>query len=86
MKDTVLMTGSRGLIGSAAIRRLADGYCMVGFDRATGSHHPPPMGECVCIDLTQEDSLRSGTGARPVRVRRSRRVELLGDLVPATQA
>src|SRR5437868_4287012 len=60
MKDIVLVTGSSGLIGSAAIRRLADGYCMVGFDRASGSHRPPSMAECVCIDLTQEDSLALG--------------------------
>jgi nucleoside-diphosphate-sugar epimerase len=60
MKDIVVVTGSSGLIGSAAIRRLADGYRLVGFDRASGSHHPPPMAECVCIDLTQEDSLALG--------------------------
>ena len=60
MKDIVLVTGSSGLIGSAAIRRVAAGYCMVGFDRASGSHRPPSMAECVCIDLTQEDSLALG--------------------------
>ena len=60
MKDIVVVTGSSGLIGSAAIRRLADRYRLVGFDRVSGSHHPPPMAECVCIDLTQEDSLALG--------------------------
>lgn len=58
--EVIIVTGSSGLIGSAAIRRLADGYRMVGFDRAGGSHHPPPMAECVCIDLTEEDSLALG--------------------------
>ncbi|MGH7320601.1 MAG: NAD-dependent epimerase/dehydratase family protein [Candidatus Rokuibacteriota bacterium] len=60
MKDVVLVTGSSGLIGSTAIRRLAENYRMIGFDRASGSHHPPPMAECVCIDLTEEDSLALG--------------------------
>lgn len=60
MKDVVLVTGSSGLIVSAAIRRLADGYRMIGFDREGGSRHPPPMAECVCIDLTEQESLALG--------------------------
>lgn len=55
----VLVTGSSGLIGSATIRRLAEGFRMVGFDREH-SPHPPQEAECVCIDLTDEESLTLG--------------------------
>ena len=57
--NVVLITGSSGLIGSAIIRRLADRYRLVGFDR-DGPPHPPPEAECVCVDLTSYDSVRSG--------------------------
>lgn len=62
--DVVLVTGTSGLIGSATIRRLARaqggmGLRMVGFDRET-SPHPPTHAECVCIDLTDDDSLALG--------------------------
>lgn len=61
----VLVTGSSGLIGSAAVRRLTIppppcAFTMVGFDRATSGHHPPPQAECVCIDLTKDKSLDLG--------------------------
>jgi nucleoside-diphosphate-sugar epimerase len=35
--DVVLVTGSSGLIGSAVIRRLADRYRLVGFDRESNA-------------------------------------------------
>src|SRR6266542_1209067 len=60
--DVVLVTGSSGLIGSAVIRRLArrrEDYRLVGFDRE-GPPHPPPQAECVCIDLTSDESVREG--------------------------
>lgn len=49
--DVVLVTGSSGLIGAAAIRVLAQKYQMVGFDR-DNPPHPPTEAECVCMDLT----------------------------------
>ena len=55
----VLVTGSSGLVGSATIRRLAEDSRIVGFDREQ-SPHPPPQAECVCIDLTDEESLTLG--------------------------
>ena len=58
-EGTVLVTGSSGLIGSAVIRRLAERFTVVGFDRE-GPPHPPPMAECVCVDVTSDESVREG--------------------------
>src|SRR5438094_4397494 len=58
-KDVVLITGSSGLIGSALANRLAEEYAVVGFD-LEGPPHPPPTAECVCVDLTSEESVRQG--------------------------
>jgi nucleoside-diphosphate-sugar epimerase len=58
--DVVVITGSSGLIGSAVVRRLGarwGDYRLVGFDRA-GPPEPPPQAECICIDLTAEQSLK----------------------------
>ena len=57
-RETVVVTGSSGLIGSAAVRRLAERFRVVGFDRG-GFPHPPPEAECVCVDLTSDDSVRA---------------------------
>src|SRR5438105_1168163 len=54
----ILVTGSSGFIGAAVIRKLSDRYTMVGFDRE-GNPHPPPMAECVCVDLTSSESVRA---------------------------
>lgn len=57
--DVVLVTGSSGLIGSAACNRFAQQYRVVGFDRE-GPPHPPPRAECVCVDLTSDESVQHG--------------------------
>ena len=64
-QGTIVVTGSSGLIGSAVIQRLGappagtERFDIVGFDRE-GPPHPPPLAECVCVDLTSDDSLRDG--------------------------
>ena len=55
----VIVTGSSGLIGSAVVRRFGDDFTVVGFDK-DGPPHPPPQAECVCVDLTSDDSVKSG--------------------------
>src|SRR6266536_3492771 len=58
-KPVVLVTGSSGLIGSAACKRFAEQFQVVGFDRE-GWPHPPPEAECVCVDLTSDESVQHG--------------------------
>ena len=55
-RDVVVVTGSSGFIGSALVEKLAGHFRVVGFDRET-SPHPPAVAECVCIDLTSEESV-----------------------------
>ena len=59
MNDTIVVTGSSGLIGSAIVNRLAERYRVVGFDLERPPH-PPPVAECVCVDLTSDESVRAG--------------------------
>ncbi|MER9252210.1 NAD-dependent epimerase/dehydratase family protein [Mesorhizobium sp. M0598] len=58
-KDTVIVTGSTGFIGSALVNSFADRFALVGLDRAA-TRQPPPAAECVCIDLTSEDAVAAG--------------------------
>jgi nucleoside-diphosphate-sugar epimerase len=58
-QDVIVVTGSSGLIGSALVERLAARYHVVGFDRE-GPPHPPPVAECVEVDVTSEESLQHG--------------------------
>lgn len=54
----VIVTGSSGFIGAALIRRLAERYRVVGFDRDVPPH-PPAEAECVCIDLADDSSVEA---------------------------
>jgi nucleoside-diphosphate-sugar epimerase len=58
VKQLILVTGSSGFIGSAVIRRLGERFALVGLDRE-GPPHPPPIAECVCVDLASDESVRS---------------------------
>jgi nucleoside-diphosphate-sugar epimerase len=57
-KPVILVTGSSGLIGTRIIKRLAPAYRIVGLDKA-GSPYPPREAECVNIDITDLDSIKS---------------------------
>jgi nucleoside-diphosphate-sugar epimerase len=57
-RDVVIVTGGSGMIGSAVVRRLAEEFTVVGFDRE-GPPYPPPEAECVCVDLTSDESVRA---------------------------
>lgn len=58
-KETVLITGSSGLIGTALCTSLGGSFNVVGFDRA-GPPHPPPVAECVCVDIRSDRSVQEG--------------------------
>jgi nucleoside-diphosphate-sugar epimerase/uncharacterized membrane protein len=58
-KDTVIVTGSIGFIGSALINEFAGRFSLVGLDRAV-TRQPPPAAECICIDLTSEEAVAAG--------------------------
>src|SRR5687767_10488282 len=55
-RETILVTGSSGLIGAALIQSLAGRFRLVGFDRE-GPPHPPPEADCVSVDLTSDESV-----------------------------
>ena len=57
-KDTIIVTGSTGFIGSALIKKFASRFALVGFDRMT-THQPQPTVDCIYIDLTSEEFDRS---------------------------
>ena len=59
--DVVIVTGSSGLIGSATVQRLAGQFTVVGFDRA-GPPHPPPVADCITVDLTSEAGVQRSLG------------------------
>lgn len=56
--EVVLVTGGTGFIGRPLVERLAERYRVAALDR-TLPPHPPAVAECVCIDLTADDSVRA---------------------------
>lgn len=70
-KEIVLVTGSSGYIGSAVIERIAQRFTVVGLDRP-GLPHPPPVADCVELDLSSDASMQSGL--RDVRDRYGERI------------
>ena len=58
-RDVVVVTGASGLIGSAVVRALVARLQVIGFDRA-GDSKPPPEAECVCVDVTSDESVNAG--------------------------
>src|ERR671918_2330346 len=56
-KPVVLITGSSGLIGYSLCQALAKSYQVIGFDR-DGYPYPPPEAECICVDLSSDNSVQ----------------------------
>lgn len=62
-KGIIIVTGSNGRIGDAVMQRLAGAFDMVvGFDRKAPTP-PPPHCVYVPVEITSDDSVRSGLGA-----------------------
>ena len=55
----VIITGTAGMLGSAQVERLGPHYRVVGFDRS-GSTPAPTRAECVCVDVTSDESVEAG--------------------------
>lgn len=57
-KEVIIVSGSSGLIGTGLINRLAEKYHVVGLDNV-GYPFPPIKAECVCIDITSDESMEN---------------------------
>lgn len=55
-KEVIIVTGSSGMIGSVLIHKMAAHYRLAGLDLA-GFPFPPAEAECVCVDLTSDESV-----------------------------
>lgn len=61
-KETIIVTGGSGLIGAPVIRRLADRFHIVAFDRRHPPA-PPPVAEEIHVDVTSDEQVRRGLAA-----------------------
>ena len=57
-KELVIVSGSSGLIGTALINKLSEQYRVVGLDNI-GYPFPPITAECVCINITSDESMKN---------------------------
>ncbi len=55
-KPVVVVTGASGYLGAAVVKRLHENYRVVGLDRSSPPH-PPHQAECICFDITDQDSI-----------------------------
>lgn len=55
-KEVIVVSGGSGLIGEALINELAKKYLVVGLDHV-GYPFPPITSECVCMDITSDQSV-----------------------------
>ncbi len=58
-RETVIITGSSGLIGHPVDDRMAEHFQVVGFDREAPPD-PLPVAECISVDLTSDESVQRG--------------------------
>jgi len=56
-REVIIITGANGLIGSEVVRHLGEHFAVVGFDK---EGPPPPVAECVCIDVTSDERVKRG--------------------------
>jgi len=57
-KEIIVVSGSSGLIGTTLINKLAEKYLIIGLDNI-GYPFPPITAECVCIDITSDESMEN---------------------------
>ncbi|MEP6606874.1 MAG: NAD-dependent epimerase/dehydratase family protein [Nitrosospira sp.] len=55
-RDVVVITGGAGFIGAAVASALAERFRVVALDREM-TPHPQGVAECICIDLTSDESI-----------------------------
>jgi nucleoside-diphosphate-sugar epimerase/uncharacterized membrane protein len=58
-RKVIIVTGSSGLIGEPTVRRFTGRLQVLGFDRE-GNTLPPKETECVCVDVTSDESVQAG--------------------------
>ena len=57
--QTLIITGSSGLIGSSFIGRIGETYREMGFDREGPPHPPPATDHVIDCDLSSDESVRA---------------------------
>src|SRR5688500_15587450 len=57
MKESIIVTGSSGLIGSAFLDRVGSRFVEFGFDREGPPHPPPETEHVINCDLGSDDSV-----------------------------
>ena len=57
-KEIIIVSGSSGLLGTGLINRLTEQYRVAGLDDV-GYPFPPIKAECVCIDITSDESMEN---------------------------
>jgi nucleoside-diphosphate-sugar epimerase len=55
--ETLIITGSSGLIGSAFLDRVGENYKEMGFDRKGSPHPPPKTAHVIACDLSSDESV-----------------------------
>ena len=60
--ETLIITGSSGLIGSAFLDRVGESYKGMGFDRKGPPHSPPKTAHVIACDLSSDESVYAALG------------------------
>ena len=62
-RETVIVTGSSGLIGSAVVNRLAERYRVLAWDKVPPKHELPDTATYQAIDLTSDENVQQHVAA-----------------------